>query len=291
MNSVKLKSTLFKQILIVVIVCLNINTGYSQQLKSKKKSTEVGTWQILKYDAKATFDGVKHSISRPLHWKGKDYIKFGGLIASTLALASLDNKTNSFFEKHHDNFPKVVRDAGWYFGSPQNYFMANAGLYGFGLFTKNENVRKTSVLIVSSSITSGFIQSVLKNSVGRGRPSAGEGNNYFKPFSKESKHHSFPSGHTVLSVTMAHSIAKQFENIWVKVGIYTLGSIAPISRLVDNAHWLSDIGFSAITSIIVVDCIDKFLFTQEKYSYNKKPKLVQWNLKIGSNQIGVIGSF
>lgn len=59
---------------------------------------------------------------------------------------------------------------------------------------------------------------------------------------------------------MAHSIAKQFDNIYTKIGIYSVASIIPISRLVADAHWLSDVALGTAISIIVVDSVDKFLF-------------------------------
>ncbi len=244
------------------------------------------------HDLKYTIKGVVHGFSRPLYWKGKDFAKLGVLIAGTVATATLDQETNSFFERNGDDFPKVVRNVGWYFGSPQNYFIINGGLYGFGLFTKNEKVRKTSVLIISSSITNGFLQSFLKTAVGRGRPGFRDSNTSFDFFSAESGYHSFPSGHTALSVTMAHAIAKQFDNTWTKIGIYSLGAIPPISRLIDDAHWLSDIAFSAALSVIVVDSIDKFLFKSKAYDYNEKhSKKITWNLSLRGNSLGIRGVF
>jgi len=76
-----------------------------------------------------------------------------------------------------------------------------------------------------------------------------------------------------------------------KIGIYTLGSIAPISRLLDGAHWLTDITFSTALSIIVVDCIDNYLFNSNAYSYPKKEKTISWNFKFSTNQIGIVGTF
>ena len=66
---------------------------------------------------------------------------------------------------------------------------------------------------------------------------------------------------------MADSIAKQFDNTWTKIGIYSIGSIPALSRLIDGAHWLSDIVFGAALSIVVVDSIDKFLFNSNNYNY------------------------
>ncbi|WP_165453897.1 phosphatase PAP2 family protein [Hyunsoonleella flava] len=247
--------------------------------------------KLLKHDIKQTLKSVGHSFTRPLHWKGKDFGKLGGFIFGTVALSSLDKETNRFFARNKEDFPKGIRDFGWYFGSPQNYFIANAGLYGFGLATKNEKIRKTSVLIISSSITSGAISSLLKGSVGRSRPNHTGDPFDFKLFSSEPGYHSFPSGHTTLSITMSHAIAKQFDNTWIKVGIYSIGAIAPISRLVDGAHWLTDIAFSTALSIIVVDSIDKFLFNSKAYDYSKTPAKISWNLKLSSNQIGIVGTF
>ena len=215
----------------------------------------------------------------------------GIMVLGTIAVSTIDDEANTFFERQEPNVPKVVKDFGWYTGNPQNYSVATAGIYGYGLFSRNEKVRKTGVLIIASSFTSGLLQSIGKTAIGRARPTANLGSTSFDPFSKESKFHSFPSGHTVLSITMAHSIAKQFDGTGTKIGIYTLGSIAPISRLLDGAHWLSDIAFSAALSIIVVDCIDKFFFNSDAYSYHQKEKKISWNFKFSTNQIGIVGVF
>ncbi|PQV50473.1 PAP2 superfamily protein [Jejuia pallidilutea] len=258
---------------------------------STKIKEDKTTLELLKHDTKQTLKSVGYSFTRPLHWKGKDFGKLGGLLVGTIALSSLDKETNRFFERNSENFPKGIRDFGWYFGSPQNYFITNAGLYGFGLLTKNEKIRKTSVLVISSSITNGVINSLLKGSVGRARPNHTGDPFDFQLFSSEPGYHSFPSGHTALSVTMSHAIAKQFDNIWVKIGVYGIGAVAPISRLVDGAHWLTDIAFSAALSIIVVDSIDKFLFNSKAYNYTKPPKNISWNFTFSANQIGLIGTF
>lgn len=276
----------------IFLISINLSNAQQLQIETQIDSTKPKTvWQMAKYDTKQTLRSVGHAFTRPLQWKGKDYAKFGILVGGTALLTFADEPLQDFVQSNRDGFPTIVRDFGWYFGSPQNYFMANAGLYGFGLFTKNEKIRKTSVLIISSSLTSGLIQTFTKNAIGRARPSRNAGNLEFKSFANESSFRSFPSGHTVLSITMAHSIAKQFENPWVKAGIYTIGAIPPISRLVDDAHWFTDIAFSTVLSIIVVDAIDKFLFTEKAYDYPTKEKKISWNFRFSSSQIGFVGTF
>ncbi|SHH66020.1 phosphatase PAP2 family protein [Winogradskyella jejuensis] len=281
----------FKSFFITFVLVASMGLSHAQQLNLTAKDSAQNLWQMVKQDTKYTLKSVGHSFTRPLHWKGDDFAKLGILIGGTASLTLADREVRRVFQSNAEDFPTVVRDFGWYFGSPQNYFMANAGLYGFGLITKNEKVRKTSVLIISSSITTGLIQTFTKNAIGRARPGRNEGHLTFNPFANDVGYTSFPSGHTILSVTMAHSIAKQFENPWVKVGIYTVGAIPPISRLVDDAHWLSDIAFSTAVSIFVVDAIDKFLNKQDAYGLPKKEKQISWNLRFGANQIGVVGVF
>lgn len=277
--------------LFTLSLILSFTIVNSQKIFVNKPDSTATIGQLLKYDATVALKGVGYGLTRPLHWKGKDFATFGGLLAGTYILSAADEDVNDFMLRQQEDFPGLIRDIGWYFGSPQNYFMANAGLYGFGLLTKNEKVRKTSVLIISSSVVTGLFQTITKNAVGRARPSSGFRANDFDMFSKESFYHSFPSGHTILSVTMSHAIAKQFENIWVKVGIYSIGAIPPLSRMIDGAHWLTDIAFSAALSIIVVDSMDKFLFNSQAYDYPQKPKTVSWNLRLSGSQIGVVGTF
>ncbi|WP_204345766.1 phosphatase PAP2 family protein [Psychroserpens algicola] len=278
-------------LIIGILLCFNIASIHAQTLESNPVKDSTSIWQLAKHDFKYAVKGFAHSISRPVQWKGKDFAKLGILLAGTASLSAADRPVRDFTLRNRDGFPEIVRDFGWYFGSPQNYFAANASLYTIGLLTKNEKIRKTSVLIISSSFTTGIIQSISKSAIGRARPSSGFGHLEFNSFSGESRFRSFPSGHTILSMTMAHSIAKQFDNTWVKVGIYTLGSIPPISRIVDDAHWLTDVAFSTAISIIVVDSIDKYLFKENAYDYPNKKKTISWNLRFSTNQIGIVGTF
>jgi membrane-associated phospholipid phosphatase len=282
---------ILKKIALFVLSFFFSLSSFSQINEFKKTKDTSNVWQMLKQDTKLTAKGVAYSFTKPLHWQKKDFETLGTLLFGSASLSFADKPVRVFFKNNTNDFPKIIRDFGWYFGSPQNYFIVNAGLYGFGLFTKNEKIRRTSILIITSSITTGLIQTFSKNAIGRARPSSG---NYldFKPFANSSRYRSFPSGHTVLSITMAHSIAKQFKNTWTKIGIYTIGAIPPISRLVDDAHWLTDIAFSTVLSIIVVDSVDKFLFKENTFDIIKPNKnKVTWNFTFSGNQIGFVGRF
>lgn len=278
-------------LLLVFFLVANIGTTIEAQEITHKPNDSSSTWQTFKYDTNASWRSIKHAVTRPLHWKGKDFTKFGGIVLGTVIISASDRETSDFFRRQDESFPQPVQEFGFYFASPQNYLMANAGLYGFGLLTKNEQIRKTSVLIISSAITAGYLQIFARTAFGRARPFSGDGPYTFKPFAGKEDYFSFPSGHTVLGITMAHSIAKQFDSTWAKIGIYSIGSIPALTRLMDGAHWLSDVAFGAALAIIVVDGIDKFLFNSKTYDYPKKEKLISWNLRFSGNNIGIVGTF
>lgn len=281
MNLKKLKYLIS---ILFVIITFNKTEAQVQDLPSiNKKQT---TWNLLKEDSKNIFGGIKHAYSRPLHWKKDDWFKFGGIAAGTALLYIYDDQTSEYFINQDDKAPRMLKEIGWYYGSPQNFFMISASIYGYGLFAKNEKFRHAGTLIISSAVATGFIQTISKNAFGRARPSEGVGSREFKFMSKEGAYHSFPSGHAILSFTASHAIAKQFENIWVKSGIYAVGLIAPVTRLWDGAHWLTDVTLGMVLSVVVVDSIDNFL--QGKKAKERK---ISWNIKAGTRSIGLIGTF
>lgn len=246
---------------------------------------------MFKYDGANIFGGIGHTYSRPFHWKGDDWLTFGGVVAGTGLLYLADKETSDFFMRQRDDVPKAIRDYGWYYGSPQNNYMLTGAVYLTGLITKNEKWRRTGVLLISSASAAGLLQQVSKLAVGRARPRTGKSKDTFKPFPNDADYHSFPSGHTILSFTNAYALAKLVNNPWGKAGIYTVGLIPPVSRLWEGAHWLTDVVLSVAISIATVEAVDSYLDTKYASPYKKKAKKVSWNLNVGPGSVGVIGVF
>lgn len=267
---------------ILLFSCLEESTA--QKIEQKKPTI----WQDLIQDGGDVLGGVKYAFTRPLHWKKNNWYKAGAVVGSTALLYLSDEETSKFFRNQKENAPGVLKEIGWYYGSPQNFFMISGGIYGYGLFAKNEKFRETGVLILSSAIATGLIQTITKNAFGRARPTEEVGSNQFKSFSKLGSYHSFPSGHAILSMTASHAIAKQFSNPWVKGSIYAVGLVAPVSRLWEGAHWLTDVTFGIVISVLVVDSIDNFL---QQNRTDRKEKNVKWSVRAGVNTIGLIGTF
>jgi len=281
------------------VICLNMRhvfftiiilTSLCSFSQRDSVSIEKKVLKALKYDGGVAIKSVGNYFTEPLRWKSDDFLTAGGIIAGTGLLYLSDNTAQKFFQKQNKGTPQVFNDFGFYFGKPQNFFMLSAGIYGFGLLTDNERVRRIGVLVITSGAISGGIQTLSKSIFGRERPQYGGSHDNFEPFSNKPEFHSFPSGHSTLSFSIAHSIAKQFDNFWVKAGIYSIGSIAPISRMLTDAHWISDVGMGIVLSIVVVDNIDNFMKKEKLYDFNK-PKQISWRLKAGAGTIGIVGTF
>lgn len=271
------------------LICILLSSFLLSTITAQENKTEKETiLEMLKSDGSLIFGGIKNAYTKPFQWKKDDWLTFGGIALGTSLMYIYDEQTSEFFINQEENAPQMLKEIGWYYGSPQNFFMISAGIYGYGLFAKNEEFRHTGVLIISSAVATGLIQTISKNAFGRARPSQEVGSRKFKFMSKESGYHSFPSGHSILSFTASHAIAKQFKNIWVKGGIYAVGLIAPISRLWAGAHWLTDVTLGMVLSVVIVDGIDNFLSAKKN---EVKEKKITWKVNAGVRTIGLVGVF
>ncbi|MBP2831703.1 phosphatase PAP2 family protein [Aquimarina sp. U1-2] len=294
-----------KYLLLSTLLVVISNTSYAQdariatdstttentlnQSDSRKKMT---TWQTIKYDGASIYGGVKNAYTQPFRWKGKNWLTFGSIMAGTAILLTVDEPTSEYFADRADDIPQFVRQASFRFGKPLFNYGLTTSVYALGLITKNEKIRKTGVLLIASATAGGLLQTVSKTLVGRARPLTDKGNLHFKFYSGgDAAFHSFPSGHAILSITTAYAIGKQFKNPFIKGGIYALGMLSPVSRLWEEAHWLTDVVLSTALSIAIVDGVEKYLEKKERYAYKDRKHKINWNLRLGAGQIGVVGQF
>ena len=225
----------------------------------------------------------------------KQWSNFGYVAAGTASLFLVDDEFNSFADGFRGDVPRWLANYGNDVAAPGNNYMLTSAVYLTGLFTDNEKLRRTGVLLISSATASGFFQQVVKRIIGRARPRSGDRSNVFDPFhlTRVKDYDSFPSGHAMLAFTNAYAIAKQFENPWVKAGIYAVGSIPGFIRIVDRFHWISDIAFSTVFSIFIVEAIDKYLDKKydKKYNDQRKENKLSWDLRVSPRGVGIVMRF
>ncbi|NER12948.1 phosphatase PAP2 family protein [Leptobacterium flavescens] len=267
--------------------------AHGQTQTSLNISKERNTWQTFTYDMGNVFKSVGHSYSRPVHWKGEQWLNFAGVAAGTATLFFVDDEFNDWVDGFREDVPSGLVEFGNRYGSPENNYALTGAVYLTGLFTKNEKLRRTGVLLIASATAGGFLQQVSKRIIGRARPKSGESSDVFDPFHLQRVRNfdSFPSGHAILAFTNAYAIAKQFKSPWVKAGIYTVGLIPGFARIVDEFHWISDVAFGTVLSIFIVESIDRYLDSKYDQKYNDGEKKVSWDLNFAPGQIGVRVTF
>ncbi len=267
-----------------------VGFAYGMQDTTRIKSPS-NLWQNFTYDVGSMFTAVGDSYLRPIHWNRNQWAQFGGVIAGTGLVYLADDETSRFARAQQEGVPNLVRDYGEFYGNPANNYLVTGGVYLTGLFSKNEKLRRTGVLLVASATSAGLLQQVLKSVAGRARPAAERGKDTFDPFNSNRNYHSFPSGHALLAFTNAYAIGKQFKNPWVKAGIYTLGAVPGISRIWEGQHWLSDVVLSFAISVVTVESIDRYLDKKYSEKYNDPRKKLAWDLKLSPRTVGVSLAF
>lgn len=278
---------------------LKTNTNFSPGLISKTHlSNQSGVLvgpdsvqtipQLLIDDFLRGVGGFTNALIQPINWKRDDWIIAGGIALGTLVLYTFDQQSTDFFTRNRQDIPGIIREMG-NAATPEHFFMFNGAIYLSGLVAKNEDLRDMGVLLLTSSTAASLMLAAGKWALGRARPYTGEGKAAFDPFTSSGDWHSFPSGHSLLSITTAYSIGKNIKNPWLKAGIYTLGMVAPVSRLWQGAHWLTDVGFSIALGVAVVEGVDNYL--NRLGHLDESGQKIKWDFHLGLGAMGLSAKF
>lgn len=254
-------ANIIKRSLFYASAGLLVYSAFAEVKKGKPGSRRA----ILRYDGKSAYKGVLKAYTSPFTLGRMEIVKIVAVVSVLSFIFVFDEQLSRWFIKQDEKAHQLLKDFGWYYGSPENHYAINGGFYLYGLFTKNETVRKAGLLLIASTIATGLFQTVTKILIGRARPIRDEGKFSFKPFSRENSYYSFPSGHSILSFTTAYAIGTQFRNPAYRLIMYAFGSIAPLSRLWAGAHWVTDAAASISISIPVVNTIDVYLKQERNY--------------------------
>jgi membrane-associated phospholipid phosphatase len=194
-------------------------------------------------DAFRFVDGMVYTYTSPARWKGKDWLKLGGVLAGTAALTLADKPVRNFWISQESSTLDAINRVGYHYGKPYSAFIFTGGFYLGGLLFKSEWAKETGLMLGTSLLSAGLMEMTLKPVIGRARPTEGVGNYELTFFNKEAGYHSFPSGHASMAFTISMVMAKRVESIPVKVFFYSLAGTTVLCRLYSDAHWISDVAF------------------------------------------------
>ncbi len=127
------------------------------------------------------------------------------------------------------------------------------GLWGGGLWARNETVAAVGLRGLEAITVSGVITKVLKAGFGRARPRTDSLDAWNVEFGRgwDNDHESFPSGHSTAAFAFAAAVTSEVarrapERRWiVGASTFALGGVTAYARLHANAHWLSDVTMGA----------------------------------------------
>lgn len=211
-------------------------------------------------------DAMMYTYSAPTRWDGKDWLKAGGVVLGTVALTLIDDPVRSFATSGKTRFLDHVNTVGYHYGKPYTGFALSSGLYLTGMIFKSEWARETGLILGTSLLSAGIIESTLKPLVGRARPYENEGNYEITFLNKKAAYHSFPSGHASMAFTISIVMARRVQSVPVKIIFYSLAASTAVCRLYSDQHWVSDVAFGGAIAWFCSDVILKRM-EQNKYRW------------------------
>ena len=151
--------------------------------------------------------------------------------------ASLDQSVANHFRDHRSQTGQNVADA-WSKVGTIGVGAVTAGVLAGGLISHNEKVTHAGLRLLFSVGLAGGAAEGIKFALGRERPLQNTSAWDFDPAHFDT---SFPSGHTTLAFAMAASLSDDIHRTWATVGLYGLATGVAVSRVYQEAHWVSDV--------------------------------------------------
>ena len=158
---------------------------------------------------------------------------FGTLFGLSLFL---DKGIRDYAVNHENPTLENVADFTENFGNWRIIFPAVATLGTWGYLKGNSKLLTASVTSAESGLTAILLTIGIKTVVGRERPYGTDSPFRFKPFSRDTLYHSFPSGHTVIAWSMITPYAVYYKQPF----LYLIPLSVNFARVYKNKHWLSD---------------------------------------------------
>ncbi len=197
----------------------------------------------------------------PFRLDGKGLLLLGATLAATGVLVAND-------EAIYGEFKDFQRRHSWVDQASPAFTLlgdwgVDCGVAGAfvlgGVLARDRRARDTGLMAWEALLHTGFLVQVVKHLAGRQRPVV-DGSDYwhgphgfFKRYKDGfSNYDSFFSGHTVSAWSLATVIAENYRHrSWVPPLCYGLATLAGLSRLTEDAHWLSDVFLGAVIGYAV----------------------------------------
>lgn len=220
---------------------------YSSNYFCQDKPNDI--FGILMKDAEIFFVDGYSFYTYPLRMNETEWLATAGFGLGTYFMLDLDDNLRKKFgyevEKYENDFWELFE----FYGVVEYAELAGAATYGFGLLTKNSEVRKVGRMVVQSLTYSGLTAMFIRMIAGRKRPPYSDDPKKFIGFTTNNDYQSFPSGHVTVAFALSTVLAEYFDTPLSRIGFYSVASLSAIERLINSQHWFTDVTLGALLGI------------------------------------------
>ena len=254
----------FKIVFFSFLICSAISARTQVEYPDTNVSVPGKVWFL-----KGFFQDEAKLWSSPIRNADKRFTFWVPVFGATMLAMANDEKIYSEFKKFQGKH-QWVSDVSpvLTYGGENITDLSICGLfYVGGLAFQNHKAMQTGTLCLEALGHAGLIVTVGKLITGRQRPGYDNGKDYwhwfpasFKQFGSDPqpKYDAFPSGHTIAAWSVATVIAKQYKNHKIiPVLAYTAAAGVGLSRITQDAHWMSDVIIGAAMGYTIGSFIAK----------------------------------
>jgi membrane-associated phospholipid phosphatase len=201
------------------------------------------------------FSDLKQELTKPFHMTGKDWRNLAKFAVIIGAAGFADEPVQKFAVHLTNNNPGLLHISQnvTYFGARYEMLtLATIAAYGF-IFKKPKMIT-TTLLATQAYLIGSAIENTLKFFTGRTRPTyyapgvepepkfMGPGFLWHAHVNGGYQRSSFPSGHTTVAFAAATVFASEYRNTTaIPIIAYSAATLIGLSRITQNAHWLTDV--------------------------------------------------
>ncbi len=207
------------------------------------------------YAGKVFLYDAGYIATSPFRLTNRQALVWGGLLATSLVLYNNDGPLS---DSVHDSRDKPVfkwfHEMGEFFepaghmGVMNKYYFAGLAVsYGVG----SDKATRIFGEILEAHFIAGLGKVAIQSVAARARPHEGLGS---ESWGNETGT-SFPSGHSINIFQLATILSHHANRSWFTVGAYTIAASVGVQRVASDAHWSSDVFFSAAFGTAVAQAV------------------------------------